>query len=135
MRIYYTGAAQLAALRSTIDVWAVYPDRQDAHVDALVRSDQYLKLLTHGYRIEIDRDRTAQVNRPGQTLAGQTSGIPGYPCYRTVEETFAAAQTIVSAHPDLAQWIDIGDSWEKSTPGGAASYDLTVLNLPLIGLR
>lgn len=126
-RIYYTGAAQLAALRSRIDVWAVHPDQ--GYVDALLWPDQYLSLLAQGYRIEIDRVRTAQVNRLGQTLPGQTGGIPGYPCYRTVEETYATAQRIVSAHPDLAQWIDIGDSWEKSTPGGAPGYDLMVLKL------
>ncbi len=126
VRVYYTGAAQLAAVRGTIDVWAVYPDR---YVDALMWPDQYLKLLTQGYRIEIDRARTAQVNRPIQTLPGQTSGIPGYPCYRTVEETYSTAQSIVSLHPNLAQWIDIGHSWEKSTPGGAPGYDLMVLKL------
>ena len=40
--------------------------------------------------------------------------IPGYPCYRTVEETFAAAQAIATTHPDLATWVDVGDSWEKA---------------------
>ena len=46
-----------------------------------------------------------------------------------MEETFAAAQGIVSAHPNLAQWIDIGDSWEKITAGGDPGYDLMVLKL------
>jgi murein tripeptide amidase MpaA len=127
VRIYYTSIAQLTVLRNEIDVWAVYPDR--GYVDAWVWPDQYLKLLAQGYRIEIDRDRTAQLNRLGQYLPGQTNGIPGYPYYRTVEETYTTAQNIVSAHPDLAQWIDIGDSWEKITPGGDPGYDLMVLKL------
>jgi hypothetical protein len=117
----------LAALRSEIDVWAVYPDR--GYVDALVWPDQYLMLLAQGYRIEIDRDRTAQLKQPGQRLPGQTTGIPGYPCYRTVEETYTTAQNIVTHYPTLAQWIDIGDSWEKTTPGGAPGYDLMLLKL------
>ena len=129
MRVTTTGAAQLAALRSTIDVWAVYPNRRGAYVDALVQPAQYFALLAQGYHIEINPVRTAQLNRPAQPWPGQAGGIPGYSCYRTVEETYAAAQSIVSAHPDLAQWIDIGDSWEKKTWGGAPGYDLMVLKL------
>jgi murein tripeptide amidase MpaA len=128
-RVYYTTSTQLSELRAKIDVWAVYPDRRKAYVDALLYPDQYFALLAQGYRLEVDPDRTAQLNRLGQYLPGQTSGIPGYPCYRTVEETYAAAQGLVSAHPDLAQWIDIGDSWEKVTAGGNPGYDLMVLKL------
>jgi carboxypeptidase T len=129
VRIYYADRAELAALRSTIDVWAVYPDRRAAFADALVQPDQYVTLLAQGYRIEIDRVRTAQLNRPAQPLSGQASGIPSYPCYRTVEETYHAAQRMAADHPTLAQWIDIGDSWEKVNSSGSAGYDLRVLIL------
>lgn len=61
----------------------------------------------------------------GKSLAG----IAGYPCYRTVEETFSTAEAIVADHPQLATWIDIGDSWEKSAPGGKPGYDMMVLRL------
>ena len=57
------------------------------------------------------------------------AGIPGFPCYRTVEETFATAEALVAAHPTLASWLDIGDSWEKLTPGGLPGYDMMVLRL------
>lgn len=56
-------------------------------------------------------------------------GIPGYPCYRTVEETFTSAQDIVTNYPELAQWIDIGDSWEKTEIGEEQGYDIFVLRL------
>jgi carboxypeptidase T len=58
--------------------------------------------------------------------AGITS-IPGYTCYRTVEETLAAAQALVAAHPDLATWIDAGNSWQKNQ--GSGGYDMGVLKL------
>ena len=61
------------------------------------------------------------------TALGQ--GIPGYSCYRTVEETFASAQDIVNNYPELAQWIDIGDSWEKIEPAGEPGYDIFALRL------
>lgn len=53
--------------------------------------------------------------------------IPGYPCYETVEETFAAAEGFAAAKPQLAQWLDIGDSWAKTQ--GQGGYDLKVLKL------
>lgn len=55
--------------------------------------------------------------------------IPGYTSYRTVEKTFSDMATLASNNPDLAQWIDIGDSYDKKTPGGAEGYDLQVLKL------
>jgi carboxypeptidase T len=56
-------------------------------------------------------------------------GIPGYPCYRMVEETFASAQLLGTNYPDLATWIDIGDSWEKTEPGGDPGYNIYALRL------
>jgi hypothetical protein len=57
-----------------------------------------------------------------------TQSIPNYTCYETVEETFAAAQGFVSTKPNLASWIDVGDSWEK-TQSAANGYDIRVLKL------
>jgi len=55
------------------------------------------------------------------------SGIPGFSCYPTVEETFTTFQTLASNNPGIAQWIDIGDSWLKTQASGG--YDLNVLKL------
>ena len=64
---------------------------------------------------------------PEQATATAKIGIPNYPCYRTVEETFAAAESIVENNPTLAGWVDIGDSWLKTA--GKAGYDMRVLVL------
>jgi carboxypeptidase T len=53
--------------------------------------------------------------------------IPGYACYETVEETFAAAQTFVTAKPSLASLVNAGPSWEKTA--GIGGYDIRVLKL------
>jgi len=53
--------------------------------------------------------------------------IPGYACYETVEETFADAEAIAASHPQLASWIDVGDSWNKAQ--GLGGYDMKVLKL------
>jgi len=54
-------------------------------------------------------------------------GIPNYSCYPTVEEVFQAGDALIAARPDLAGWVDIGDSWQKTQ--GQGGYDLRVLRL------
>lgn len=126
-RVYYTGRADLAQLAGRLDIWEVRGD--DGYVIAALTRSDWQRLTAAGYRLQIEIALTAELNRPRAYLPGQTDGIPGYPCYRTVEETYATATSIVAQHPTLAQWIDIGDSWEKITPGGNAGYDLMVLRL------
>ncbi|MCP4593904.1 MAG: carboxypeptidase, partial [bacterium] len=53
--------------------------------------------------------------------------IPGYSCYETVEETYAAAQAMATGNPTLASWTDVGNSWEKNN--GLGGYDMMVLKL------
>ncbi|MGI0115437.1 M14 family zinc carboxypeptidase [Zooshikella sp. RANM57] len=55
------------------------------------------------------------------------AGIPGYPCYQTVEETFQAALTFTQNYPALAEWLDVGNSWEKEA--GKGGHDIKVLKL------
>ncbi len=54
-------------------------------------------------------------------------GISGYECYSTVEETFSKAQQLSQTYSGIAQWIDIGDSWEKTA--GMGGHDLMVLKI------
>jgi len=72
----------------------------------------------------------AQAKSFGTTADAQDVGIasiPGYACYETVEETFTAAAGIASSKPNLADWIDVGNSWEKTQ--GLGGYDIRVLKL------
>lgn len=55
--------------------------------------------------------------------------IPQFASYRTVEATYADLAQLAASHPTLAQWVDIGDSYDKATPGGKAGYDLFALQL------
>lgn len=49
-------------------------------------------------------------------------------CYRTVDEIYAIADSWVTENPGFVQWIDIGDSWEK-TQDSEAGYDIKMLVL------
>jgi hypothetical protein len=53
--------------------------------------------------------------------------IPGFSCYETVEETYLQAQAFATNKPNLATWIDVGDSWEKTA--GIGGFDIKVLKL------
>lgn len=53
--------------------------------------------------------------------------IPGFACYETVEDTFSEAQNLTNTYPELAEWIDVGNSWRKTI--GQGGYDINVLKL------
>ena len=67
-------------------------------------------------------------NYQGPVAELSIDSIPGYTCYRTVEETFASAAAIAANYPNIAEWIDVGNSWEKSV-GQPDGYDMMVLKL------
>ena len=130
-RVYFENTDQLNRLAADLDIWEV--DHEDGSFVALLSADQHEQVIDAGLHVTVLPEPTAEViNAPvrAQWLrsAGvgeaQDEGIPFYPCYRTVEETYADLADLAAAHPDLASWNDIGDSWDKSTPGGAAGYDL-----------
>jgi carboxypeptidase T len=127
VRLYFSSREMVIALAQRIAPWEVNYDEGYLVVDVYREELQFA--LSLGFSFEVDEKLTQLLNIPLLPLEGQISGIPGYPCYRTVEETFATAEQIVQDYPHLAQWIDIGDSWEKLTPGGLPGYDLMVLIL------
>jgi carboxypeptidase T len=105
------------------------------------------RLKQAGFRIEKAPDFTERRNRMLRALrAAETPGllgraaaeraalggpgsesIPNFSCYETVEETFAAAQGFTTTYPTLADWIDVGNSWQKTA--GKGGWDMKVLKL------
>ena len=126
-RIYYADRTELAQLTGRLDVWEVRAAQ--GYVIAALSVAEWQRLATQGYRVQLEVELTAELYRPRVKLPGQINGLIGYPCYRTVEETYLAAHDLVARQPALAQWIDIGASWEKIASGGSAGYDLRVLRL------
>ncbi len=95
------------------------------------------QLQAFGFRFEratefIERRNRAltlfQIERTRRT-AGQAEprSIPGYACYETVEETFAAGDALIAAQPTLARWVTAGSSWLKTQ--GQGGYDIQVLKI------
>jgi PKD repeat protein len=108
-------------------------DKDTLTVTLNLSDKQLEKLNTLGFKITAanswKQQRKAQLNQllDGETTAKQQAGIPGYPCYPTVEETFADAEQLATDYSQLATWIDVGDSWSKTRERGG--YDLRVLKI------
>ncbi len=127
VRVVVTDRAEVKLAASVAEPWEVDLERGFLILD--VSPCEYDRLLELGLRVDIDHELTRRLNTPPKRLEGQVAGIPGYPCYRTVEETLTTGAALAAAHPSLASWIDIGDSWEKTMAGGPNGYDLMVLKL------
>jgi carboxypeptidase T len=127
VRARFQEKAQVDRLAATLEPWEVHYDQRYLVVG--VDAAGWRRLLELGFTPEIDVARTADVRRPHAMLPGQVGAIPGFPCYRTVEETYASAAALVTAHPELASWTDVGDSWEKTQAGGLPGYDMMILRL------
>lgn len=122
--VRYQNQEELAELANRYDVVEVDSDAQTVRIF----SNQTTRdsLTANGFIWSVDLPYTAQINKEIKPLEGQTTGIPGYPCYRTVAEIYTAADDLAAAYPDLVEQIDIGDSWEK-TQNPDAGWDIEVL--------
>ncbi len=128
VRLYYGDRARLNELVARHDVFEA-ANHAEGYVEARLSRAEYDELRAAGYRVEIDQAQTDIANTWPRQAADQFVGIPGFPCYRTVEETFDTLGQLATNYPGLATLVDIGDSWDKLTPGGAPGFDLRVLVL------
>ena len=126
VRIYYN-TVEDSKLLTDFDLFE-YNNRQEHYFLAAVDRAGLKRLEGLGFRAALDPEETANFARLSIPWAEAPDTIPGYGCYRTVEETYAAAQALVTAHPTLAAWIDVGNSWEKNA-GQLDGYDMMVLKL------
>lgn len=127
-RVYFDRRNDLENLAVFIDIWEV--NQADGYLLALLSAHQYAQLEQSGYTIIIDQEQTDWLYQQFSDLSGQSAeSIPNYPCYRTVEETYATLTSLAVDYPQLAELIDIGDSWEKVTPDGLLGYDIYALRL------
>lgn len=112
-------------------------DPKNGHFIMQLDEREMRQLQRFGFRFEratefIERRNRAlsqfQIERT-RRMAGQPEplSIPGYACYETVEETFAAGDAMIAAQPTLASWVTAGSSWLKTQ--GQGGYDIKVLKL------
>ncbi|MFK8015233.1 MAG: M14 family zinc carboxypeptidase [Gammaproteobacteria bacterium] len=125
VKAFFDDVDVLATFARDTAPWKI--DRREGFLVVDADEQQYLDMQAAGFRVEIDQQRTAEMLAPRDLDANQGGGIPGFSCYRTVDETFSTATNLVATYPSLATWLDVGDSWEKET--GFGGDDMRVLKL------
>jgi carboxypeptidase T len=127
VRAYFEHDLSLNLLLRRAAPWKV--DRQKKQLIIEINNTSEWQMMERdGFRLVVDKALTHETFAARPKIAGQTQGIPGFTCYRTVEETFATAEQLQTQYPNLVEWIDIGDSWRK-TQNPTQGYDLNVLKL------
>lgn len=92
--------------------------------DALTRS----RLRALDLDWTVDETQTAAARAFAEAGVNGLRAIPGFACYRTVEETLSTMDTLVETHAGLASIVDIGESWRR-TQNSANGFPLRVLRL------
>jgi hypothetical protein len=131
IRIDGLSRAELGRLARTHDFWGIDPATGAAVFD--VTPTQRARLAEAGYDVADDPAGQRRLDTWNQAagirlLTAQRDTIPGYPCYRTVARTHADLQALAKAHPERAEWIEIGATWQQGA-GGAAGDSLFALRL------
>lgn len=126
VRVYYESMEDIELL-VPFDVFE-YNNLEERYVLVAVDAQQMAAIKELGFKVIVDEEETAKFNGLQPSGDNQLNTIPGYSCYRTVEETYAAAAAMAVNFPNLATWTDVGDSWQKAI-GPLDGYDMRVLKL------
>ena len=123
-KVYFHSEQELNQLATRLDVWEVH--RPQGTLLALVSPAQFSDLQSAGWQVELAETPAL----PAAGIAEQQSGsIPGFPCYRTLAQTYIRMQALAAQYPALAQVVNIGVSWEKASSSGTGGYDILALKL------
>ena len=114
----------ISLLRRELDVWGL--DRSKNSVVVYLPQGNTMLLDDLGVRWQLSTQRMQRARTPRAAIGGPGS-IAGFPCYRTVEQTYADLAALAAANPHFAEWIDIGDSWEKQQNLGGFDIHALVL--------
>ncbi|MFK7888477.1 MAG: M14 family zinc carboxypeptidase [Gammaproteobacteria bacterium] len=125
VRAFFDDVETLQKFAQHTAPWSI--DRRKNYLIVDANEQQFADMRAAGFRVEIDERRTAELLAPRRRGVDQRAGVPGFECYRTVDETYASAEALAAANPDLVSWVDVGDSWEKQT--GFGGDDMRVLKL------
>ncbi|ANB19272.1 M14 family zinc carboxypeptidase [Dokdonella koreensis] len=122
--IDYADDAERDRLATEFGHPAVDPLRR--RVTAVADGATLARLGAAGFAVRIDAVASARL----QDLErhGAAESIPGYACYRTVEESEARMQQLAATYPALASVVEIGPSWRRTQDPGAG-HALKVLRL------
>ena len=132
------------ARRAVVSMEALESEYEKGYIVLLATDEEIAVARRAGFRVVEDTSfpvvgkfAPERTLNPGQlrvdpwafaaTDAAPAAVIAGFSCYRTVENSYESARRIVDAHPELATWTAVGQSWKKENAAGG--YDLMMLRL------
>jgi uncharacterized membrane protein len=115
VRIFYTSQENLDAIAGQLDIWE--HNRRDKYILAAVYPAQQDWLMSSGYRVEVDQEKTALLQAPQAALD------PRY--YYFDDEYYNSNDRYVvdflndtqAAYPNLTELFDIGNAWQGDNGG------------------
>jgi len=127
--ITFSDQADLQWLVAHYDIWRVDHTRRQAM--AWLTRTQLLTLQAQGHQVIVDEQATHDLHTAAAAIrsASNENGIPGYSCYRTVEETHASMAELTAAFPTLVREVKLGESWRYVESAGVQGYEIRGLVL------
>lgn len=142
-KVYFPDVRQARRAEITFHAQLLESHRDAGYLILQLDDDDKARLAALGFvaepATEYIQARNARLEKmkrhPGMPLLGRGAAaaavgpdaLPSFPCYETVEETFAAMDDFATRFPKLVSVSDVGDSWQKTQADGG--WDLRVLKL------
>lgn len=129
IRIYTDDPQTITTLRESLDFWGADLNKgyflfRVSEQDLVWLQQRHIDYVIDSVSTEIMKKRLMAAK-----VDSDAGSIPGYSCYRTVEQTYSDLQQLAVNHPDLASWVDFGDSWQKQqNRGGYDLFSLVISN-------
>ena len=122
IRFYYDSQEQLNAVAGELDIWEVNRSTDissgSGYAVAAVYPAQKDWLEVQGYRVEIDPEKTAELQSPTAKLDERYYYFDNYNNNGNNLYMVNFLQDMNAAYPDLTELIDIGNAWLSGQPGG-----------------
>jgi hypothetical protein len=100
-------------------------DTNDAGIDALRAEGLEVTIDTvASAKLDAFYTKAKDASRRGLGL----DGIPGYECFRTLDETFQTLDDLEATHPDIAKVDLIGPTWQR-TQNPDEGYDMRAMHI------
>lgn len=121
--VWFTSPQQIREFREHLDIWGA--DLSKGSMVVYLPDGDTSLLAASALRWQVNSRRSQKFIDDRQLERSGGNGIDGFSCYRTVEETFLDLSQLAADNPDLAEWVDIGDSWQKTN--ASQGFDINAM--------
>ena len=122
------------ALQAQFDVWRAASNKDGSgNIDLWADEHALLRLRALGYQPQLSAKLSASLSLlPSRDTPPSPNGISGFPCYRTVEESFASIDALSVRFPNLARTTTFGSSYLQSVGSGGYPMRALVIENPAV---